>query len=115
MLLAADTGPATLGGHLAAVDRYLAVDQDDVEALGPGVGLGEGGLVGDAGGVEDDDVGGHPGLEESAIPELERAGWQRGHPADGVFEGEDLLLAHVDAEDARIGPVGAGVRAADAH
>jgi len=86
-----------------------AVDPDVANADGELVRIGEGGAVGHGIGVEDNDVGPAAGLESPAIPEREAGGHGGGHLADGVLQGEDLLIADVLAQDARVGAVGAGV------
>ena len=59
--------------------------------------------------VEDDQVGGVPGLEHTAVGEAEGGRGQRRHPPDGLRQGQDAELAGVVAEDARERAVGAGM------
>ena len=69
-----------------------------------------GGRIGHGRGIENDDVGEGTGAKFAAVAKLEGFCGERGHFADGVFEGDDFLLAHVAAEDAGVVAVAARVR-----
>jgi hypothetical protein len=83
------------------------------DAGGVVVGVEEGGVVLDGGGVEQDEVGAHAGAEEAAVGEIEALGGEGGHPADGVFEGDDLAFADIAGEDAGEGAIAARVGGID--
>ena len=55
--------------------------------------------------VEHDDVGEHPFAQQSAIAQPESRRDAARHLPHRILEREQLLLAHVAAEDARIGAV----------
>ncbi len=65
--------------------------------------------IGDRRRVEQHQVGEGAGDEPPAISQADVIGGERGHLADRRLEGEHLALAHVAAEDARIGAVAARV------
>src|SRR5437879_8755203 len=50
-----------------------------------------------AGGVEEDEVGGHAFADQTSIAEREGASGQGSHAPDGVFPSEDAAVAHVFA------------------
>src|SRR5207249_2567642 len=50
-------------------------------------------------GIEDDEVGHHTRLHESAVIDAEGRRRVEGEPADGVLERHDLLLPHPEAEE----------------
>ena len=72
----------------------------------------EGGLVHDRVGVEDGYVGAHAWPEHPAIGEARDLGGKRRHLADRVGQRQHFLLAHVDTEHAREGPIKPRVRPA---
>jgi len=89
------------------VEDELAVDEDIVHAFGELIGLGEGGVVDDFGGIENGDIGEEAGLEEAAAVEVLALRGQGSDFADGGFEREQMLAADVVAEEARHGAEGA--------
>src|SRR5437868_5480222 len=82
-------------GQLAIVNHYFTVDQHKIETLRILMGFGEGRFVFDAGGVEEDEVGGHAFADQTSIAEREGSSGQGSHAADRVFPGEDAAVAHV--------------------
>ncbi len=61
-------------------------------------------------GVEDIDVGEEAGFEQAAIGELHLLRGQRSHLADGIFQGQHMLLANIFAENAGGAAIAARVR-----
>src|SRR3954465_6804902 len=98
------------GGNLIALHRELAVHDHVSEPDRVLVRLVVDGAVGDGGGIEHDDVRLHAGAQQAAIPDFQPLGGVRRHAADGLFEREYVLLADIDAEDAREGPIAARMR-----
>src|ERR1039458_116817 len=70
----------------------------------------EGRLVGDLLRIKHDDIGPQPGLEDAAIIETQTGGRQAREFSDSLFEAYASFLAHVFAEHAWEGPVGARMR-----
>src|SRR5260221_2084724 len=87
-------------GVLAVLDHLHAVHEDVLHADRIGLRLLVGRRVGDGRGIEDDDVGIHPFLDQAAALEPEIARRQPGHPAHGLLQRYHLVLAHVLAEQA---------------
>ena len=102
-------------GDFAFGDGGLPVDDDVIEADGIGVGGLIGGRILDLFGVEKDEVGGEAFAELATVLEVESPGGERGHAADGVFEGEDFAFPDVLGQNARVGAVAAGMGHADAE
>src|SRR5262249_47516884 len=84
-------------------DQELAVDDGVVDALGqlthaPAVAREVvHDVLGDRPhgvGIEDDEIGGHARLEQSAVVDAEGRGGVEGQPSDGQLERHDLLLAY---------------------
>src|SRR5258708_3589225 len=85
---------------LALLAPLHAVHEDVLHADRIGMRLLVGRRVGDGRGIEDDDVGIHPFLDQAAALEPEIARRQPGHPAHGLLQRYHLVLAHVLAEQA---------------
>jgi len=92
----------------AVVQHDLPVDDDVVHAFGALYAPGGAGrsVVGDlvlpdpdARQIEDHEIGGHALPQEASVMETHDAGGLEGQPADGVFEGQELTLAHPLTED----------------
>ena len=60
--------------------------------------------------IKNDDVCKIVGCQQSAPIELQVSGGKPGHPVDGIFQREDLLLTPILAEQARKRTVGARMR-----
>src|SRR5690348_6682241 len=97
----------------AAGEDTDAVDPDIADARRELVRISEGGAVGDGGGVEDDDVGGVAREQQAAVAQAEARSHRAAHLADGVFEREQAIRAHVLAEHTRVGTVSAWVSGAE--
>src|SRR5690242_18772999 len=82
----AHDAPGARAGAAAAEHDGHAADDDVLNADGQLHGLGEGGAVGDGGGVKDDHVRHLPALEAPAIGEVHRVRRLRRHLANGLFE-----------------------------
>src|SRR6185436_15045443 len=98
-------------GVLAVAQREDAVDHHVAHAGGELTRRLEGGVVGDRGGVEDDDVGEVAGGEAAAVAQLQVLGRHRGEAADRLGQRHQLLVAHVAAKQPRHVAVGARVGA----
>src|SRR5581483_269291 len=96
--------------RFAVADHLYAIDEDVAHAGGELLRMVVGGVIGDRGGIEHDDVGEIAGSELAAILELEIVRGQRREAAHGIGERRHVLVAHVTAEEAREIAVGARVR-----
>src|SRR6266568_2434302 len=91
------------------VPRLASLARDD-HSFGELIGLGEGGVVDDFGGIKDGDIGKEAGLEEAAVLKMLALGGQGSDFADGGFEREQMRVADIMAEEARHGAEGARMR-----
>src|SRR5262249_44278851 len=94
----------------AVVENDAAVDDDGVDADGILKGIGECGAVGHRRGVEDDEIGREPFLDQAAIAEAQLGRGEAAHLVHGLLQRDHVLLAHILAEHAREGAEVARVR-----
>src|ERR1700730_968688 len=97
MALAREDAPGRNGVVARAVHHDLPVDDDVGDAGGMPVRIGEGRLVAHCLGIEEREVGGMARLDEAAVLQMKLG---RGHARDlvhGLLEGEERLLAAIDA------------------
>ena len=90
-------------GQFPVVVYDLAIHDGEVNAIGKLVGFCESGMIDDGCGVENGDVCKVAGLEEAAALEAFPLGWERSDLANRGFEGQQVLVADVTAEEARHG------------
>ena len=91
-----------VGGEVdgdTVTDNGAAVDEDVFDAGGELAGLGEGGVVGDGVGIEDDDVSEIFFANEASVGDLEAGGRTSGELGDDFFEGEEFLIADERTEE----------------
>src|SRR6266566_3307033 len=100
----------TRARELALLQYHLAVHQDVLDADGRLVRLLERRVIHDRRGIEDGDVGEHPGTHETPIGEAHPLRRERRHLAYRELERKQLQVAGIVAEDSRECAVGAGVR-----
>ena len=89
---------------LAAVDHERPVDEHGFDARRVTVRAVVGRAVGDAGRVEDHDVGEIALLQPAAAAELQILGGQGGKAPDGLLQRDNFLLADVTPEHPRKAP-----------
>src|SRR5262249_3949511 len=102
--------PRPRARDVAAVDRDLPVHDDVREALGVVARGRDPGAVAPRRGIEGREVRRHAFLQDAPVLELGARGREGGHLPDGLLEREELLVAHVLAEDAGGGRPRARVR-----
>jgi hypothetical protein len=73
----------------------LAIDQHEIDAVWSDIGMLVGGAILDFVVVEDDDVGPQAFTNQAAVGDAHARGRPRSHLADGVLEGQRVLLANV--------------------
>src|SRR5947208_6198369 len=85
----------------SVVEHDPAVDDNGVDPDRILKWIREGGAIGHRGGIEDDEIGGEPCLDQSAVGEMELPRGEPGHLVDGLLERDDMLFPDVFAQDAR--------------
>src|SRR5882762_8808222 len=98
-----------IGRNAVGDDRH-PIDEHPLHADGQLLRRAEGRLVRDLLWIEHDDIGPQPGLEDTAIIETHTGGRQARKFSDSLFEEHASFLAHVFAQHAWKGPVGARMR-----
>src|SRR5581483_10243270 len=94
----ANNDARALPGVAALVENDAAVDDDRLDTHRILKRVREGGTVAYGCGIEDDEIGREPGLDETAIGEVQLCRREAGHLVHGLLERNDVLLANVLAE-----------------
>src|SRR5262249_21252358 len=89
-----------LARRLAIGDHGTACHHAPAPARAQPVRLGEGGPAPHRGGSEHYDIGPHADFEHASVAQAHPLGGEGAELADGVFQGEQALLAHVLPENA---------------
>src|SRR6266852_7730485 len=100
---------AGVAGNMAMLQRQNAVDEYVFDSRRSSIGIIKGGNVMYGLRVEDGDVRKIVGPEQAAVFQLHALRRQGGKFADGIFQRQHMFLAHVFAEDAWKGAIGAGM------
>src|SRR5882762_8067410 len=98
-----------IGRNAVGDDRH-PVDEHPLHADGQLLRRTEGRLVRDLLWIEHDDIGPQPGLEDTAIIETQARGREARKFSDGLFKTYASFLAHIFAQHAWEGSVGAWMR-----
>ena len=102
-------------GVIAVRQHPVPIDPDIAHADRKLVWIGEGGAIADGFRIEDHHVGVETSLQKTAIANAQPRRHGPAHLADRVFQGEHLLLAHILAQHARVGAIGAWMHGSQRH